>query len=611
MAGLENRADDLRVVIKIKAGGLASATKKAAAALGDATCATPFHGIYRYGDQLVEVMRRSDESELEQVSVNGSRGILVIARAHQDALEHALDEVCSFVRFDARRDEWVPTDVPAKLARRLLAKATKWLKIPILTGIVEAPTLRPDGTVLDQPGYDPHTGILFDAGGMDFPVVPDSPTEEDALLALEQFTELVRDFPAVDQASVSVAISGIITPLVRHACRAVPLHAITAPKMASGKTLLASLAGYVLTGRSPRMMSQAENSNEERKRLLAVLMEGASLVVIDNIEHPLKSDALCTILTEPYYTGRVLGVSQTVTVPSRATFFATGNNLVLVGDLTTRALGCALDPKCERPEERTFDINLHQAVPKRRAKLVVAALTIVRAYLTAGEPKPNVPHFARFEDWCRFVRYPLIWLGMADPCDGRARIEGRDPVREQLVALLTAWYDVFGSEPVKVGDALKKVTPGPDFDEPTPKAEACRVLYEIFVELGSRRGKVSPTAIGRFITSYEDRIEGGLRFEKGGKASGAVLWRVRSMDDHSHIPSQNEAGEFGEVVPFGSGSHNAGASTISKSGIIIIKKGRKSPQGQGDHGPTAPAAAHEEPADKTKPGPDENLADQV
>jgi putative DNA primase/helicase len=119
---------------------------------------------------------------------------------------------------------------------------------------------------------------------------------------------------------------------------------------------------------------------------------------------------------------------KTVNVASASTFFATGNNLVLAGDLTSRALACMIDPGVERPEERTFEVNLHDEVPRRRAELAVAALTIVRAYLADGEAKPTVPNFARFEDCCRFVRYPLIWLGMADPCEGRKSIEDRDPV---------------------------------------------------------------------------------------------------------------------------------------------------------------------------------------
>ena len=59
----------------------------------------------------------------------------------------------------------------------------------------------------------------------------------------------------------------------------------------------------------------------------------------------------------------MLGISKNPAVPTNVTFLATGNNLALKGDLTTRALVCALDPQCERPEERKFAVNLHEAVP--------------------------------------------------------------------------------------------------------------------------------------------------------------------------------------------------------------------------------------------------------
>src|SRR3954452_4126924 len=101
-----------------------------------------------------------------------------------------------------------------------------------------------------------------------------------------------------------------------------------------GKTLLATIAGYVATGRAPAMMSQADDPESERKRLLAVLLEGAPIVVVDNVERQLRSDAVCRILTEPPFSDRLLGLSKTATAPTNAMFVATGNNIVVAGDLT-------------------------------------------------------------------------------------------------------------------------------------------------------------------------------------------------------------------------------------------------------------------------------------
>jgi hypothetical protein len=128
-----------------------------------------------------------------------------------------------------------------------------------------------------------------------------------------------------------VVLCAVLSVLVRRILRAAPLFALDAPKMASGKTLIANVCGYIATGRAPYLMSQVIDPTDERKRILSLLLEAPSLVVI--VEAPLKSDALCTVLTEPVFTDRLLGVSRTATVPTNTSFFATGNNLVIEGDL--------------------------------------------------------------------------------------------------------------------------------------------------------------------------------------------------------------------------------------------------------------------------------------
>jgi putative DNA primase/helicase len=222
-----------------------------------------------------------------------------------------------------------------------------WEQLPGLTGIIEAPTLRPDGSLLTKPGYDEATGLLFVPGETAFPEIPDKPTREQAEAALKLLKQPFAAFPFADEAARAVAVSSVMTVLIRRVLRAAPMHAFTAPKMASGKTLLATIPSYVATGRAPYLISQAADPESERKRLLAALIEGPPLIVIDNIEKPLKSDALSTVLTEPTFTDRLLGVSKTLTVPTNCMLAATGNNLVLHGDLSARGLLCELDPACE------------------------------------------------------------------------------------------------------------------------------------------------------------------------------------------------------------------------------------------------------------------------
>jgi putative DNA primase/helicase len=189
------------------------------------------------------------------------------------------------------------------------------------------------------------------------------------------------------------------------------------------------------------------------------------------VERELKSDALCTVLTEPVFSDRLLGASKTVSAPSSSTFFVTGNNVEIVGDLTARTVSCALDAEVERPEEREFDVNLHKLVPENRAELAVAALTIVRAYIAAGEPKPRSPT----SPGSRTGRGSCAgrWSGSAWRTPARAASASRAaiPVRVQLGGLLDAWRENYPGEAATVAEAVKLATRDPVKDEPkrTPK----------------------------------------------------------------------------------------------------------------------------------------------
>src|SRR5262249_43546016 len=150
--------------------------------------------------------------------------------------------------------------------------------------------------------------------------------------------------------------------------------------------------------------------------------------------------------------------SQTMSLPtSNTTWIATGNNIVFVGDITSRVLVCDLDPRCERPEERSFDVNLHRYIPEHRHEIVVAGLTLLRAFHVAGRPDQGLMVFGRFEDWSDWVRSSIVWIGLPDPCDTRRRVEEGDPVRQQLADLLKVLQERFSSNAFSVSQVMAAV----------------------------------------------------------------------------------------------------------------------------------------------------------
>ena len=464
--------------------------------------------VYQRGAQLVRVSRRLDATSGH---VRRTRGSLAISAFDTPSMRLCLNATVDFKRYDKRTKEWSSVDCPRDVAECLLSSAGEWPTIPPLLGVIEAPTLRPDGSLLEHPGYDPGTGLYLDPGGTSFPKVPQEPSKAGAEAALQVILDILRDFPFAGEPDKAVAVALIFTAVTRRCLRSAPMTLITAPTMGSGKSLLASVASYVATGKAPAMMSQAPDPESERKRVLAILMEGDALTLIDNVERPLASDTLCSVLTEPLFRDRKLGESRTITVPTCTTWVLTGNNATVMGDLTSRVLVCRIDPKVERPEQRNFGVDLHKVVPARRGKLVAAVLTIIRAYITAGSPEQDLPNFGRFEDWQQWCRYPLTWLGMADPCLTRASAENRDPVREKLKHLMAAWHDAFEQEEKTLAEVVK---------------HAPEVLREAMQAIAGEKGEINMRSLGRFISKHEGRIEDGKRFEKGELARTGTRWRV-------------------------------------------------------------------------------------
>lgn len=495
--------------IDVSPGRLADAVAAAMAALAAET--DPFAAIYRRGSILVRAVRLP--SNQNSGGLRRAAGALSLIPVDADWLALRLAQLtrCFCVKADGLTKKNV--DPSAALCRSILA-AAPWPDFPELTGVIEAPTITPTGLVVQKAGYDPATGLLFNPGAATFPAIPDRPTRAQAMDALQTLLEPFVDFPFEDGAARAVAVSAVLTALVRRTLRAAPLIGFDAPKMASGKTLLATVASYIASGRAPAMLSQADDPTDERKRLLSVLLENAAIVVIDNIERPLRSDSLCSILTEPVFSDRLLGASKTVAVPTNVSFFATGNNLTLGGDLSARAIVCRLDPQCERPETREFARDLHRWVPDHRGALAAAVITIAAGYIAAGAPRPPVPVFGRFEEWSRLCRDPLVWLGLGDPCSTREKIEASDPVREALTVLLSAWREHFLDQPARVTDAVNVQT--------GPLREACE-------NVATDRGSVSPKRLGWFIKRHVGRIEGGMRFVQAGKARGGALWLVEAV----------------------------------------------------------------------------------
>jgi hypothetical protein len=335
-----------------------------------------------------------------------------------------------------------------------------------------------------------------------------------------------------------------VTSCVRRALPTAPLHGFSSPVAGSGKSKLVDISCIIATGREAGVIAQGRTEEELEKRLGSLLLGGEGVIAIDNCEHPLGGEFLCSLLTQEHVRTRVLGKSESPELPSNALVTATGNNLTLEGDLTRRALLCQLDAKIERPELRAFACDPVAETKAKRPALVVAALTILRAYHVAGKPSRGFRPLGSFEVLSSLVRGALVWLGEHDPLDSMEGIRVRDPRREMLRAVATAWRASVGDGLVTTTELIARAKAHRSFSGVRPvesSSEKDRVnsdLCDALLAVAGHGNEVNAKRMGRWLAHNKDRIVDGLRIVQTGERQGFALWRV----DATHTGgSPNEA----------------------------------------------------------------------
>jgi hypothetical protein len=263
------------------------------------------------------------------------------------------------------------------------------------------------------------------------------------------------------------------------------------------------------------------DDEECRKLLLAELLRAPAVIEFDNLTSDiLPHKSICTALTSEFMSGRILGLSKTATVCTRALFLSSGNNVVPIRDMSRRCLTINLNPGVEIPAARTYKRpNLISEILQNREHYVSAALTIIRGWIVAGMPKTECKALAGFDDWSNLCRQPLLWLGYSDPASAIFEAIKEDPDREQLGRLLIAWRAVFGNAPTMVREAVSKSTFSGDNME----------LKEILHDIADERGEINRHRLGRWIKRHEGQIVDGLRFTRCSGHTSAERWRTESV----------------------------------------------------------------------------------
>lgn len=496
--------------------------------------AMPEHGVYKRSKMLVRIVR---ENPPKTRSLTRALGAPVIEALN---LAHLRDRLARSAKWLSLRDGNLCSTIPPKWVCETLLARGDW-PFPRLEAVIETPTLRPDGTILETPGYDEATGLLYEPNA-EFPPVPGEPISDELVRAIGELLDPFSEFPFVAESDRCAAIAAVLTLVGRPIIDGpTPLFAIRATTPGTGKGLLAATISLIGTGREPTLFAIAREDEEVRKRLLTIGLEGSRCVLLDNIEGALGSPALAAALTAHAITDRLLGTNRLVTVAMDSVWLATGNNIAFRGDLGRRVLPIDLNAEVEFPEDRKFRReDLPGWVRQQRPRLVVGALTLLRAFCAAGRPNHGQSRMGSFEGWDSVVRAALLWLGFPDPVAGRSRVRSEsDTDLEALGSVLEAWWDAFGSEPRTLARAIESA-----FGAGGHEALAT-ALAALDAKSDGRRPNARP--VGDRFRRWKGRIVGGLVLDTDDhKDHGAVLWRVTKV-------SSGGVGESGESRSFDGG----------------------------------------------------------
>ncbi len=371
-----------------------------------------------------------------------------------------------------------------------------------LSLMVSYPVYGP-GFIRVQPGW--HDGLYYDEPAELRHISP----ETDCEVIHNVLHDLVIDFPFKSKADRQNFFGLLLTPIVAPAIEGNrPMHLLNAPLEGTGKSKLVNeVFGGVITGRDTPSMQITDREEEREKRILAMLIQGETLMHLDNLPSYIDSPALASLLTTQRFLGRLLGYSRNVSLPNNLTIVGTGNNVQASGEIAKRIVPVMIEPTSATPEARTDfqHPDIRSYVRQQRRFVLECLLGLVENWLAAGRPKcPN--RLGGFENWSETVGGILGVNGLrawrTNEGEWRTRADTKGT---EMTAFVEVWEEAFG------------------FTKRTPKEllELAQT-HELFDDIFSRRTpQAVGAAFGRLLGRHVDRPVGQWFIRHAGTATRA------------------------------------------------------------------------------------------
>ena len=489
--------------------------------------------FYQHLGKLIKVC------EVERTDFNGNE-ILVdrMVKCNSHALKQDISASAELVKWrgDEENGKLIPCNPPDNVVLAITHKICG-SNIPLLHGIISAPTIRSDGSILQEAGYDRQSKLLFNPDGVTYPKVNETPSHEEVANALGLWQDLLHEFPFVDEVDRSVAISIAMTFLLRKSLNLSPAFGITSPDFGTGKTYLVDVFSTTATG-STAAVIQTGDDEEFRKRLETELLQGASAIALDNISLELRSDTLSAMLTSEFIKPRTLGSHYSTELPTNLVLTITGIQLKIRADLVRRILRTRLDAQVESPWKRSFKNDPLKMVRERRGEYVAALLTMRRAYHVSGK-NVNFDSHCGYEQWSNSIGGTVKWLGLKDPFDSVELVKERDPEKSVLMVIMDEWGKAIGSSKVKCSEVIAKAVEEDiqgDDKNGFIRNRRYPAFYDALTQVaGGQDGNISTKRLGKYLDGLSRVVIGDRRFTEAGSFRGITEWRLETFSRASGV----------------------------------------------------------------------------
>lgn len=411
---------------------------------------------------------------------------------------------------------------------RAVIKSNYWPGLPPLAGIIGTPTLRPDGSLIQEPGYDKATGLYLQPT-IQVPRVPDSISDEQVRESRDfVFRKVFGEFCWVSPGDFANYMALLVSPMLRPYIKSTtPFGMFSATTPGSGKTNLTDAIGLTYGQSSQVLPSRTE---ELQKKITSILVGNSSpVVVFDNLKEgtSISSEILATLVTKDTWDDRILGASRNVEAAQDRLWLASGNGLTVGGDMASRTVMVRLDPRTEKPELRNFEMGQFSDWIREdgnREELLYHLLILVQAWRQGGAPKDTTHTMRGFTRWAQVMGGFLAFHGLPGFLGNAGALAELDTDAEEWNAFLAKWHEVFG--PVAKTAKELHVSSQVNFVMGTMEDKWSRCF------ITDEEGHVpNPRSLGRMLSGQEGRIRNGYVLRRRTGREKSALWWVEKVEE--------------------------------------------------------------------------------